>query len=110
MRRLGLAALVALAGCSASPDECTSACNSLLVCRGSPACTTTCCLDGGSLCDLCITLCPPQNQNNIENQNNIALADANCVDACSTHSSTEQAQILQCVTAAASCEEAFSCE
>jgi hypothetical protein len=104
MRRLGLAVLVALVGCSASPDECTSACDRLLVCRGSPACSTTCCRDEGLPCDLCLTVCTPPKQNNI------ALANADCVDACSTRSSTEQAQIFQCLTAAASCEDAFSCE
>jgi hypothetical protein len=104
MRRLGLAVRAVLVACSASPDECTSACDSLLVCRGSPACTTTCCQALGAICDLCTIVCRP------ESSNTIALASADCVDACSTHSSTEQTQILQCVTAAASCADAFSCE
>jgi hypothetical protein len=107
MKRLGLATLLGtLWGCSSSSNDCASACNQLVGCLSSPACETSCrpatC---APLCPLliCESVCGPVDSSSA------AVAEADCNDTCATRSSSQQAQILQCVTAATSCEQAFAC-
>jgi hypothetical protein len=106
MRGLGLGALLAaLSGCSSSVNDCTSACSSLVECLASPGCEQVCTKACPPLCHLesCNTVCNPAYADNA------ALAEADCNDACASQSSSKQGQILQCVKAATSCQEALVC-
>ena len=90
------ACLAALVGCDTGVNDCASVCTLLWGCTAECSGTE----DYGVIL-LLQTICA--------NTDNQALANASCVDACLDLSSTEQAQTLQCLTAAATCADALAC-
>jgi len=104
MRGLVLALLPgALVGCDSAVSDCATACKSLVNCVASP-CKIVCCRDVGVLCDICWTECP------LQTSGDTVPPETKCNDVCSSRSSEQQAQMLDCLTAARSCSEMLLCE